>query len=76
MQKDRADKQSEGFVDQVFEPTAVPRWLCDCNLNYSSMTLMKLQYLQQYLSLTQGQKPYWALKRNGKEGKEGKNGAE
>jgi hypothetical protein len=25
MQIDRADKQSEGFVDQVFEPTAVPQ---------------------------------------------------
>ena len=45
MQIDRADKQSEGFVDQVFEPTAVPQWLCA--YNYSAMTLcLMLQSLQ------------------------------
>ena len=77
MQIDRADKRSEGFVDQVFEPTAVPQWLCAYNYSAMTLRLMKLQSLQQCLSLQQGQKPYWgrALKRYGEEGEERKKGA-
>ena len=60
MQIDRADKQSEGFFDQVFEPTAVPQSLCAYNYSAKTLCLKKLQSFQpESLSLTQGQKPYW-----------------
>jgi hypothetical protein len=49
MQIDRADKLSEGFVDQVFEPTAVIQWL----RAYSLRRLIELLF-QQRLSLEQG----------------------
>ena len=52
-QKDRADKQLEGFVDQVFELTAVPQWLCAYTM---TLCLHKLHF-QQCLWLAQGQKP-------------------
>lgn len=69
MRIDRADKQLEGFVDQVFEPIAVPQWLCAYTI---ILRLMKLPWLhfQEFLSLGQGRMPYGrALKRDG-EGEE------
>ena len=68
MQIDRVNKQSEGFVDQVFEPTAVPQSLCAPAM---ILRLTKLYSFQQSLSF-QGQKPYWGLgrplKRMGRKG--------
>lgn len=50
MRIDKADKQLEGFFDQVFEPTAVPRWMYGYNY-HSAMTLrLMLRSFQQYLS--------------------------
>ena len=62
MQIDRADKQSEGFVHQVFEPSAVPQWICVYTL---TLRLMKLHF-QQCLPLAQDRQPYRgrALKRD------------
>ena len=54
MQKDRADKRSEGLVDQVLEPTPVLSWLCVYTM---TLRLLKLHF-QPCLSLSQGQKPY------------------
>ena len=67
MQKDRADKRSEGFADQVFEPTAVPQWPC---IYAMTLNLIGLHF-QQYASLAQDPKPYRPLKRDGEEGEKG-----
>ena len=66
MQIDRADKQSEGFVDQVFEPTAVPQSVCAHKYPSMTLRLTKVQSFQS-LSLAQGRKPYWVLERDGEQ---------
>ena len=70
MQKDRADKRSEGFADQVFEPTAVLQWPCGHTMTLRLIVL----HFQQCLSLAQGQKP-WSLKKKWLKGRmeQGKN---
>ena len=55
MQIDRADRQLEGSVDQVFEPTAVPQ--LSSARKYSAMTL-NLQSFHEILWLALGQQPY------------------
>lgn len=58
--KDTADKQLEGFVHQVFEPTAVPQ--LPSARNHSAMTL-RPQSFRQIVYLAQCQNPYLRRRR-------------